>query len=234
MDTHNQTTRSSHGPSTGGLAGTGAADASAVGSGFGDLHLTDEQFTDLLLGTIPPAVTTHLEGCARCAEEAQRVSGAIGSFSFQSQMWAERRAAAGPELSPYRQPLLSWLDRPAAWTAAAATLVLAVVVGAGAGVAHWSKPNPAMQQASASEAEEAGPKEQVAAAQVAAGQIAAGPSEMRTADPPVRTDRLKADNDLLSAIDGELSADGAPPASMYGLSVGTQGTRSKSTKRISN
>jgi hypothetical protein len=231
MDTHNQTPRSSLGPSTGGLAGAGAADASAVGSSFADKHLSDEQFTDLLLGTIPPAVTTHLEGCARCAEEAQRVSGAIGSFSFQSQVWAERRAAAGPELSPYRQPLLSWLDRPAAWTAAAATLVLAVVVGAGAGVAHWSKPSPAMQSSAseASEGSEAGPKEQVAAAQIAAVQ-----PEVRTADPAVRTDRLKADNDLLSAIDGELSADGAPPASMYGLSVGTQGTRSKSTKRISN
>ena len=91
-------------------------------------HLTDAQFTDLLLGTIPHAVTAHLEACPQCAEEAHRVSGAIGSFAQQSQLWAERRAAARPMLQPACQPLLSWLDRPAAWSAAAATLVLAEVL----------------------------------------------------------------------------------------------------------
>jgi hypothetical protein len=45
---------------------------------------------------------------------------------------------------------------------------------------------------------------------------------------------LKADNDLLSAIDGELSAEAAPNPSTYGLTVGGHIARSHTTKRIAN
>jgi hypothetical protein len=45
---------------------------------------------------------------------------------------------------------------------------------------------------------------------------------------------LKADNELLTAIDGELRADESTPASLYGLDASTSGTGTKAAKRISN
>jgi hypothetical protein len=52
--------------------------------------------------------------------------------------------------------------------------------------------------------------------------------------PVVSPATLKADNELLSAIDGELRADASTPASVYGLTAATHGARSKAAKRMSN
>ena len=96
-------------------------------------HLTDEQFTDLLLGTSPAAVTAHLSACPQCAQEAQRVSGAIGSFAQQSRLWAERRAAAAPPLHARDwQPAFPWLHiptSPQAWAASGSPVALALGIG---------------------------------------------------------------------------------------------------------
>jgi hypothetical protein len=45
---------------------------------------------------------------------------------------------------------------------------------------------------------------------------------------------LKADNALLTAIDGELRADESTPASLYGLEASSYRTSAKSVKRTSN
>jgi hypothetical protein len=169
-------------------------------------HITDEQFTDLLLGTVPPPVAAHLDVCPQCAQEADRVSGAIGSFEQQSRLWAERRAAATPMVARPHQPLVSSLTRPAAWSAAAATVVLAL----GLGLIH-NKPQQTVTQ----------------------------PQSVQTVatvqpTPEVAPATLKADNELLSAIDGELSADAAPPASVYGLDTGAHHAKQHPAKGISN
>jgi hypothetical protein len=171
-------------------------------------HLTDAQFTDLLLGTIPPDVIAHLETCPHCAEEAQRVSGALGSFAQQSRLWAERRAAARPAQTPTRQAPFVWLGvPPVAWLAA--TLILA----AGIGLFHRAqRPFSAPQQ--------------VAAIQSA--------SQGHAAAATVTPATLKADNALLSAINGELSANAAPSASAYGLTASHRSTRSQPASGISN
>src|ERR1700757_1127786 len=93
-------------------------------------HLTDEQFAGLLLGANPAAVRAHLKACSACAEEADRVAGAIGSFEQQTRLWAERRAATSPMLLPVPASAFAWLLRPQAWTAA----VLAIALAAGFGV----------------------------------------------------------------------------------------------------
>jgi hypothetical protein len=171
-------------------------------------HLSDEQFTDLLLGTIPPSVTAHLEACPPCAQEATRVSGAIGSFEQHSRLWAERRASTHPALAPAPQPVITWLTRPAAWSAMAATLLLAAITGIGA--LHRTGHTVPFQQPA---------QQQVAAVQPAAQLSPA---------------TLQADNALLFAIDGELSADAAPPASLYGLKVGARAAHTRSLKKVSN
>jgi hypothetical protein len=163
-------------------------------------HLTDEQFADLLLGANPAAVQDHLKACSACAEEADRIASAIGSFEQQTRLWAERRAAASHVLTSAPAPAFSWLRRPQAWTAAA----LAIVLAAGFGVAARN------HDAS------------VAQPQVARVQPA----------PAVSPSTLKADNALLSAIDGELRADESTPAIAYDLSTSTHGVRNHSSKRM--
>jgi len=173
-------------------------------------HLTDEQFTDLLLGTIPPGVIAHLESCAHCAEEAQRVSGAIGSFAQQSRVWAESRIAARPSQTPARPVSLSWLRAPippVAWIAA--TLLL----GAGLSLTHRAR-------------HRASPTQTIAAVQ---------PAPLAPVAPAaVSSATLKADNELLSAIDGELSDADISGTQTYGLAVSRHSARARSAKGISN
>jgi hypothetical protein len=102
-------------------------------------HLTDEQFADLLLGSNPAAVQAHLKACSACAEEADRVAGAIGSFEQQTRLWAERRAAATPVLTSAPSRAFPWLHRPQAWTGAALTLALAAGFGVAARNHHASE-----------------------------------------------------------------------------------------------
>jgi hypothetical protein len=167
-------------------------------------HLSDEQFSDLLLGAKPAAVRAHLDACPQCSAEAERVSAAIGSFEQQSRLWAERRAATALGIQGRdRQPVLPWLRQPQA-RAAAVALAIAVAVGIGIGVrndrVHTAQP-------------------QVANVQPAG---------------VVSPETLKADNELLAAIDGELRADESAPASMYGLTAASRSGRARVSKRISN
>jgi hypothetical protein len=164
-------------------------------------HLTDAQFTELLLGANPAAVRAHLEACPQCSDEADRVSRAIGSFEQQSRLWAERRAASRPLLATQPQPVFPWLHRPHAWTAAALAIALAVGIGVTVRNDH---PRAVQLQAKVQSA------------------------------PVVSPATLKADNELLSAIDGELRADESTPATMYGLTVTSRGVRTRAPKRISN
>jgi hypothetical protein len=193
-------------------------------------HLTDEQFADLLLGTNPSAVQAHLKACKQCAEEAERVSSAIGSFEQHSRLWAERRAAARPALAPKRPPAFEWLYRPQAWTAAA--LAIALAVGA-----TINARNHRAASALANESQTAAvqtPAPQAPSVQAPVAQPTVVQSTIAQAEPAPRVSpaTLKADNDLLSAIDGELSAGESTPASAYGLSVAVKGVRTKSNGTI--
>lgn len=170
-------------------------------------HLTDEQFTDLLLGAIPSSVQAHLSVCPQCSQEAERVSGAIGSFAQHSRLWAERRAATAQPLQARDwHTAFPWLHRPQSWVAAGLAVALALSVGIGISLRVDHGRSAQQQQAAASV--------QPAAA--------------------VSPTTLKADNELLTAINGELRADDSATTSMYGLSGTSNEVRSKSSKRTSN
>jgi hypothetical protein len=181
-------------------------------------HLTDEQFTGLLMGENPPAVREHLNLCLQCSQEAERVSGAIGNFERQSRLWAELRAASLPAIqAPARRPGLAWLHLPSgaqALTAGAFAIVLGVGIGVDVSI-HKDHVRPVQKQAVARIA----PVEPAAPVQPAA---------------PVITASLKADNELLSAIDGELRADESASDGLYGLTVASHGTRSRTSKRVAD
>jgi hypothetical protein len=193
-------------------------------------HLSDEQFADLLLGTNPSAVQEHLKSCPRCAQEAERVSSAIGSFEQHSRHWAEHRASTRPVLTPVRPPAFEWLYRPQAWTAAALAIALAVGV-----TINVRNHRVASQAASGSQTVAVlAPAVQAPAAQTQTARSAAVQSTVAQAEPApnVSPATLKADNDLLSAIDGELRANEATPAGAYGLNVAVHGVRTKSNGMI--
>jgi hypothetical protein len=164
-------------------------------------HLSDEQFTDLLLGTNSPSVREHLRSCELCSQEAERVSDAISSFSAQSRLWAERRAASFPVFAHEPQRTFTWLHRPHAWTAAA----VAVVFAAGVGIFVHEVNNRSAPHAVAN-----------------------------VLPATVSPTTLKSDNDLLTAIDGELREDDASNAGMYGLSPVSPSVTAKTSKRMSN
>jgi hypothetical protein len=184
-------------------------------------HLTDEQFTDLLMGGRSAWVQAHLQECAACREEAERVAGAIGDFSAQSQLWAERRAAVRAVRTAELEPAFAWLVRPQAWAGAALTIALA----AGIGMALHQEHARTAQQTAATAPATVRVQAEAATAQEAA---------MQKAEATVSPTTLKADNELLTAIDGEMRADESTPASLYGLDTDSSGTGTKTVQRISN
>jgi len=181
-----------------------------------DHHLTDEQFTELLLGAIPASIQKHLTACSECCVEAERVCAAIGDFAEQSRLWAERRASARPMQAPVRPSISSWLLRPQAWMAAAMTIALVAGIGM---MLRRDHAQPVQQAAAALQPTATAPPVVTAKAQP-------------TVNLSAKT--LKADNALLSAIDGELRADESTPASMYDLNVASHSARNKTSKRTSN
>lgn len=172
-------------------------------------HLSDAEFTDLLLGSIPPSVTAHLESCSECAEEARSVSGAILNFDRESRAWAEQRASTQPALVAPGRRGPAWLGMPGfgmAWQAAAALTLLCAGVTIGYQVEHRAE----------------------------APSTVASVSSTHPGGPQVSPTTLKADNELLSAIAGELQAEATPPPSVYGLDVSEHPSHSHRVKRLTN
>jgi hypothetical protein len=173
------------------------------------IHLSDEQFTELLLGAASPAIAAHLKVCAHCSEEADRVSAAIGSFERESRLWAEREAASHPRLAPPKRAFAGLRHFPN-WAVAAVAVALVVAVGFGSGLLR--RPAKVLVE--------------VATIQPAT----TTPVTRPTASPST----LEADNALLAAIDGELHGDDALNSSVYGLSLSERPSRGKPARRVSN
>jgi predicted anti-sigma-YlaC factor YlaD len=206
------------------------------------VHLSDEQFTELLMGGSPARVQAHLAECAECRAEAERVGGAIGDFSAQSRLWAERWAAARALRTAAQTPraerasVLAWLVRPQAWAGAALAIALAVGIGVTIEREHsrTTQADAAKTQAGVAAARVEATTVQAQAAKAQAGATMVQTKAAVQAEAAVQSATLKADNALLSAIDGELRADESVPASLYGLAADASGEGTKSAKRISN
>jgi hypothetical protein len=172
-------------------------------------HLTDEQFADLLLGLQSASLQAHLDCCPECAHEAARVCGAISYFNTQSRLWSERRAATRPALTPNSQQAFPWLHRPQVWMATTLAIALAAAIG-------FTVRNDHNQAA----AMQSGVTQSTVAEAVTAAQVSPA--------------TLKADNDLLSAIDGELRTDESSTESTYQLTATPREARTKAAKRATD
>jgi hypothetical protein len=99
-------------------------------------HLTNQQFTDLLIGDCSLNVRRHVDACPQCQEEFKQVQSAIDGFGAAGLEWAEQRAplaiSASSQLFSQCRSLGTW--------AAAALLAAAVLFEVHQG---WIVPTPA-------------------------------------------------------------------------------------------
>lgn len=88
-------------------------------------HLTDEQFSDLLVGEAGGDAASHLDSCPACNRELALLRSAVSDLRGFSQRWAEERAAR--IVSPSRWTL-GWHRLPA-WGTAVSLLFCGLAVG---------------------------------------------------------------------------------------------------------
>ena len=91
-------------------------------------HLTDEQFTDLLLGLDDGTAAAHLNSCEHCCREMARVEETMGMLREASMDWSRQRVAEMPTPRAGFFERLGLSFRPAAGMAMAAVLAVAVAV----------------------------------------------------------------------------------------------------------
>ena len=75
-------------------------------------HITHEEMTELLMGSRTSTIECHLQACAQCREEVDRVKGSLESFRVSSHAWSEsaNEAAETPQVIAFsRKPAYGWL-----------------------------------------------------------------------------------------------------------------------------
>ncbi|HEY1678822.1 MAG TPA: hypothetical protein VGG04_13995 [Candidatus Sulfotelmatobacter sp.] len=92
-------------------------------------HITHEEMTELLMGNRTSTLDSHLQACAECREELDRVKSSIGSFRTASHAWSESVAGETAETQPVislprARSYASW------WRLAAVAAVLLIVFAA--------------------------------------------------------------------------------------------------------
>jgi hypothetical protein len=105
-------------------------------------HLTNDLFTDLLIGDCSLEIRRHVDACPQCQDEFKRVQSAIDGFGAAGLEWAEQQAPIS--ISPSSQ-LLFQCRSLGTW-AAAALLAAAVLFEVHQG---WIVPTPAANNVAA-------------------------------------------------------------------------------------
>lgn len=92
-------------------------------------HLTEEEFTDSLLGLATQQVEDHLASCPKCRTEADELKGSISSFTTASRLWAQNQPLVHPR--GLRMRAFWYSARPVAGVMAAAIAILGVAIPVG-------------------------------------------------------------------------------------------------------
>jgi hypothetical protein len=93
-----------------------------------DLHLSEAQFGDLL--TLAPSeadADAHLLACAECAAELAAIRGSLTLFRDASRAHADSELRCLPEMTQPSRRLVSPVQEPGWWLAAAAILLTALL-----------------------------------------------------------------------------------------------------------
>jgi hypothetical protein len=155
-----------------------------------EVHLTDDQFDDHLIGDLAPAAAAHLSVCTLCAGRAAQANTLFSDFNAVSLEWSERRSATAPMPAFSAQPVL-W-QRRLIWASAVACFAV------GLGMTNATHTRFFTQQASTEPA--------------ATERAIAAPQTIHTAPPSMA--QLAEDNRMLSAIDREMDNSGDSPAAL--------------------
>jgi len=83
-----------------------------------DLHLTEDQLDDHLIGDLAAPAAAHLAACALCTARVAEAASPIASFQSVSLAWSERLSATAPIPSPSASRAL--LERRLVWSMAIA------------------------------------------------------------------------------------------------------------------
>jgi len=169
-----------------------------------EIHLTDDQLDDHLIGDLAAAPAAHLAACAHCTARAAGALAPIASFQSVSLAWGERRSATAPVPAPPSAAML-W-ERRLAWSMATATCAVGLgLINATHSLAGFSTPS---------------------AAAPAYTQTASQTSYQTAAEPTAA--QLSSDNQLLNTIDRELAASTDSPAALGLVSVSAPRSRTSS------
>jgi len=91
-----------------------------------NMHLTDDQIDDYLIGDLSDDAAAHLAACEPCTLRVAKAEAPIASFKAVSLAWSERQSATLPT-QPVARPS-NWSHRFAWATAMTAVLTLAITV----------------------------------------------------------------------------------------------------------
>lgn len=103
-----------------------------------NIHLTEEQFSDYIVGLSTEAMDLHVEQCSACRAEVLRVQDAVSMFAEAGREWSTVRPAAMPAAEAARsiRRRSMWITlRPVAGFAAAAVAIFTVTINAHRGPA---------------------------------------------------------------------------------------------------
>ena len=89
-------------------------------------HLTPEQFSDRVAGSLNPFAEEHLSECAECRAEVERMQDVLTGFRSSIQDWSARTMPPAQSLPAVRSA--GWFTQ---FRAVAAVVMLAVAVLAG-------------------------------------------------------------------------------------------------------
>jgi hypothetical protein len=162
------------------------------------VHLSEEQFSVLLLEQGDAATRAHLADCADCSVELERVRESLTSFHALGMEWAELRSST---LGPVQVSARDGRRMPLVWATATAVVVGVIF----AGMHHLPQTGTKIEMAAVLPATPMAPA--VAAVKAAAPVRVAvkAAATTPTLGRPAVDSRIEADNRLLAAIDHELS-----------------------------
>jgi predicted anti-sigma-YlaC factor YlaD len=163
-------------------------------------HITQEEMTELLMGTRTSTLDCHLQACVECREELERVKSSLALFRTASHAWSENRAEETSELQqvislPRARTYASW------WKLAAVTAVLLMVFAAAYRIERTSINNNIVRVTTPN------------AAIVESSQ-----------------DQIAQDNELLAQVNSEISESVPTPMQPLQISAASSNSSSQNTK----
>jgi hypothetical protein len=164
-----------------------------------NLHLSNDQIDDHLIGVLEPAAAAHVATCADCTSRVATAAAPIAGFVTVANAWSERRSATLPLLSASATASQrNFAMRVTAGAVATAVLVITFAV-------HTSI-SPASHSSATRQAAQSEPVAPAASQPQALTELAStGPTET-SLSPRERMlrERISRDNQMLKAIDTEL------------------------------